>query len=147
MGRTRVEPKTETGRRLRSARLRANFKSQRALAREVGEDNQTIYRVETKGHTLTQRLAELLAPVLNVSPAWLLFGSEEIQTTPEKERRYDDAIERYLKSEVAGHVDLEVVNRLMKIDYETLGASSPNISDVHAVREALDRIDRNHPRK
>lgn len=73
---TKKDPVTEVGWRLRKARIAAGFAQQVDLADAVGVRGQTIYRVETAGFPLGKKTADLLAPVLNVTAAYLMYGDE-----------------------------------------------------------------------
>ena len=62
--------------RLRFARERKGW-TQDELARAVGTSQQVINKIE-KGKTKKPRGIEAIAKALDVSPAWLQFGIEEI---------------------------------------------------------------------
>jgi transcriptional regulator with XRE-family HTH domain len=64
--------------RLRYARERKGL-TQEELARAVGTSQQVINHIET-GQTKKPRKIEDIANILGVSPAWLQFGIEELDT-------------------------------------------------------------------
>ncbi len=130
-------PKSVVGERLERARLNAGYKTQKGLARAVGLEGLTIWRVETGGYPLSKDTASRLAPVLGVSEAWLMYGADG-PASEAKGHSAEKIVRQYLASELGEDTPPEVSQRLMIVDYSTLGIPKPGVKEVHRVREMIE---------
>lgn len=135
---TRKDPITPVGWRLRQARLEAGFKTHRELADAVGMTGQTIYRVETGGFPLGKKTAEVLAPVLRKSSAWLMYGVDSADEGDETPQDPPQAVEQYLTSDFGADVSPRVQKLLESCNYSSIGLPKPSVKDVHRVREMIE---------
>lgn len=91
--------------RFRYARRQAEL-TQQELADRSGVTRDVVARIET-GQTKRPRELEVMAKVMNVSPAWLMFGEEKID---ELDR---DALEMALKFAKLDEQEKAVVRKLL----------------------------------
>jgi transcriptional regulator with XRE-family HTH domain len=71
------------GARMRSRRLEKGW-TQEQLARRAGTNQAVIQKIEN-GRSLRPRKIDQIAAELNVSPAWLMFGSQATPTSLDPE--------------------------------------------------------------
>lgn len=128
---------TEAGKRIEQARLAAGFETHRELADAIGVTNQTIWRVESGGFTLSPKTAAMLAPALRRSVAWLMYGVERAsgEETPQDAPK---AVEQYLTSDFGIDVSPRVRKLLESCNYASIGLPKPSVKDVHRVREMIE---------
>jgi transcriptional regulator with XRE-family HTH domain len=132
---TKVEPRSELGRRLRKARLRARL-SQEELAQAAGLTLQTVQRVETQGAPPARRTTAALVKVLEVTEEWLLHGVGESPT-----HVVPPAVEEYLTSLLGSDTPPEVAVKLRELDFETVGGDEGvSVRAVHLMRETIERM-------
>lgn len=82
---TEVEPGVARGRRLKAARIQARYKTVEELARAMKVVPTTLYQHESGTRPLTVKAAEMYAPYLGVSSAYLLVGETgEVPHVPVK---------------------------------------------------------------
>jgi transcriptional regulator with XRE-family HTH domain len=123
------------GGRLKLARERAGYKTQSELADAIDVRAQTIWRIETGGHTGARSTLDKIADALKVSRAWLEHGVGE---APPPRTDQVEAVEAYLKSEVGHDTPPEVARRLRVIDWDVFSDGKPGVKEIHRVREAIE---------
>ncbi|WP_057464330.1 XRE family transcriptional regulator [Pseudovibrio sp. POLY-S9] len=72
--------------RLRQARIQAGYSTATDAAKAFGWPRDSYTSNENGNRSITQKKAETYASAFNVSPSWLLFGTEKDQPTQSKHK-------------------------------------------------------------
>src|SRR5512139_1386788 len=112
------------GARLKQARERAGYKTQADLADAIKVRAQTIWRIETGGHTGARATLEKIAGALKVTRAWLEHGVGELPPPP---KGYIAAVETYLASELGLDTPHDVARRLRLADWDVFSDGAPGV--------------------
>ena len=124
------------GDRLLRALKEAGFDTQVELAEAAKVRPLTINRVVKGRGPLTRELAEKLAPLVNKTVVYLLFG---IDSGAPRERESLAAVRQYLTDDPYGKEASPRIRKLLEaLDFASIGIPSPSLRDVRRAHEWIE---------
>lgn len=130
-------PTKTIGERLVYLRTRAGWSNAAEFCRVTGIDRQTLWRIETgraqPGEHSRKAIMRALRKRLPCQESWLIYGDG---LPPDGSGK--NAVEAYLKSQLAVGISKAVRDDLRKVNWEALGVRHWSMKAIHRVREAIE---------